>query len=57
MKNNKIPFRYVLISLVSGLCGYCISRLMCQLFGVHLSVLILVIIFGVYGLVFLLFDR
>lgn len=60
MKNNKIPFRDVLISIVSGLCGYCISRLMCQLFGVHLCVLILVIlviIIGVYALVALLFDR
>lgn len=60
MKNNKIPFRNVLIAIVSGSCGYCISRLMCQLFGVHLAVLILlilVIIIGVYALVALLFDR
>ena len=60
MKNNKIPFRNVLIAIVSGLCGYCISRLMCQLFGVHLCVLIfliLAIIIGVYALVILLFDR
>ena len=60
MKNNKIPFRNVLIALVGGSCGYCISRLMCQLFGVHLGVLIvliLMIIIAVYALVVLLFDR